>query len=236
MKNNKMEITNLIGNYLKEFDLNLLGVSPLDYSSAELKALCEELAAAGFEKVNPIAMDAGFEVFQNAARAKTSLVVSMSGLPAARLLKSRYGIPYYVGAPVDKASAGAIARGIAEAAEEVQPMPKGEGGVLVIGEAVLAKTIARRLSEICSMPAVAGIVGSHDREVLPEVPYVILDTEEKIRRELSKGYDIIVGDPLYKLIMPKNSTARFIERPHRAQSGRLYPPTEKTIAEVMGEV
>ena len=54
--------------------------------------------------------------------------------------------------------------------------------------------------------------------------------------ELAKGYDIIVGDPLYKLIMPKNSSARFIERPHRAQSGRLYPPTEKTIAEVIGEV
>ena len=219
----------------KEFDLNLLGVSPLDYSSAELKALCRELAAVGFEKINPIAMDAGFEVFQNAARAKACLVVSVSGLPAARLLKSRYGIPYFVGAPVDGVSAQAIAREIAEAAEEVQPMPKGEGGVLVIGEAVLAKTLARRFSEICSLPALAGIVGSNEREVLPDVPCVILDTEEKIRRELAKGYDIIVGDPLYKLIMPKNSSARFIERPHRAQSGRLYPPTDKPISEVIGK-
>lgn len=220
----------------KEFDLNLLGVSPLDYSSAELAAMCRELAEAGFAKVNPVAMDAGFEVFQKASRAKASLVVSMSGLPAARLLKSRYGIPYVIGAPVDGVSAAKIARELSAAEEAAQPLPEGEGGILVMGEAVLAKTLAKRLSQLTGLPAAAGIVGSCDREVLPEVKHIILDTEDKVRRELKKGYSIIVGDPLYKLLMPKNGTARFVERPHRAQSGRLYPPTDKPISEVIGEV
>ena len=219
----------------KEFDLNLLGVTPLDYSSAELAAMCRELAAVGFEKVNTVAMDAGFEVFQRASRAKASLVVSMSGLPAARLLKTKYGIPYVIGAPVDAVSAAGIAREIAAGGEAAQPLPQGEGGVLVIGEAVLAKTLARRLSELSGLPAAAGIVGSCDREVLPDVPHIILDTEDKIRRELKKGYSLIVGDPLYKSVMPKSSTARFVERPHRAQSGRLYPPTEKPVSELIAE-
>ena len=220
----------------KEFDLNLLGLTPLDYSSAELAALIRELAAVGFEKVNPVAMDAGFEVFQRASRAKASLVVSMSGLPAARMLKNRYGIPYVIGAPVDEVSAAGIAREISAAGDAAQPLPRGEGGVLVMGEAVFAKTLACRLSGLTGLPAAAGIVSSYDREVLPRVEHVILDTEDKIRRELKKGYSIIVGDPLYKLLLPKDSPARFVERPHRAQSGRLYPPTEKTLDELVTEL
>ncbi len=218
----------------EEFTLDLLGVSPLDYSSAELAALRANLATVGIDKVNPIAMDAGIEVFRNAARAGASLAVSMSGLAAARLLKSRYGIPYVIGAPVDETAAAAIARAINGQAEPAA-LPEGKAEVLVIGEAVLAKTLARRCMELTSRPAVAGIVGSCDPEVLPEIPHIILDTEEKISRELAKGYAAVVGDPLYKLLLPANSPTKFIERPHRAQSGRLYPPTEKPISDVMGE-
>lgn len=196
--------------------VNVLGASPLDYSSAEIGGICGHLSGS----VNVIAMDAGFEVFQKAAQAKESVVVSMSGLPAARLLQKKYGIPYRIGL----------------FPSESIPQPEKDGEILVIGDEVTAKSLALRCMEILSRPAVAGVVGSHDPEVLPEVPHIILDTEDKIRRELRKDRFAVIGDPLYRLLMPKNSPALFVERPHRAQSGRLYPPTEKTLDELLDEL
>ncbi len=200
--------------------VNVLGASPLDYSSAELAAICSRLQAEGADSVNVVAMDAGFEVFQKAAQAKESVVVSMSGLAAARLLQKKYGIPYRMGLFTS----------------DHTPQPEKEGEILVIGDEVTAKSLALRCMEILSRPAVAGVIGSHDPEVLPEVPHIILDTEDNIRRELRKERFAVIGDPLYKLLMPKNSPALFVERPHRAQSGRLYPPTEKTLDELLDEL
>lgn len=213
--------------------VNLLGASPLDYSSAEIRAICARLQSKGVERVNVIAMDAGIEVFKNAAQARASLVISVAGLPAARWLKKRFGIPYFMGVPVNDMSAAGVAGAIFGTAEHVPP-PEVQPGreMLVIGEAVLAKNLARNYMEISGHPAVAGIVSSYDPEIFPDVPHVILDTEEKIRAELAKGYFAVTGDPLYKLLLPKDSESIFIERPHRAQSGRLYPPTETALDEI----
>lgn len=217
--------------------VNLLGASPLDYSSAEIRGICARLHSKGVDKVNVIAMDAGFEVFQTAAEAKASLVISTSGLPAARWLKTRFGIPYFMGVPVNDMSAEGIAGAIFGTAQHVPPPAVEEGkAALIIGEAVLAKNLARNYMEIFGRPAVAGIVSSYDAEIFADVPHVILDTEEKFRRELKKDYYAVIGDPLYKLLLPKNSNSIFIERPHRAQSGRIYPPTEKTLDELIEEL
>lgn len=217
--------------------VNLLGATPLDYSSAEIRGICARLQSKGVDKVNIIAMDAGFEVFQNAAQAKANVVISAVGLPAARWLKDRFGIPYFMGVPVSDMSADGIAGAIFGTAEHVPPPAVDEGKeVLIIGEAVLAKNLARNYMEIFGHTAVAGIVSSYDAEIFADVPHVILDTEDKIRRELKKDYYAVIGDPLYKLLLPKNSPGIFIERPHRAQSGRLYTPTEKTLDELIEEL
>lgn len=201
--------------------INLLGATPLDYSSAEIAAVCARLWSMGAERVNVLAMDAGIEVFQNAAQARASLVISMAGLPAARYLKERFGIPYFIGVPLSGESRRT-------ALPELTPGRE----TLIIGEAVLAKNLALRCMEQSGHPAVAGLVGSYDPEVFAGVPHIILDTEEKIRRELAKNYFAVLGDPLYKLLLPKDSGTNYIERPHRAQSGRLYPPTEVTLDEI----
>ena len=62
------------------------------------------------------------------------------------------------------------------------------------------------------------------------------DVLKRYKKELKKGYYAVIGDPLYKLLLPKNSPSIFIERPHRAQSGRIYPPTEKTLDELVEEL
>lgn len=205
--------------------VNLMGATPLDYSSAEIAGICARLRAGGVERVNVIAMDGGIEAFTSAAEARASLVISIAGLPAARFLKERFGIPYFMGVPLSDMSAAGVCGAIFAAAEHAPP-PAVEPGreMLVIGEAVFAKNLARGYMELCSHPAAAGIIGSFDQEIFPDVPHIILDTEEKIRAELAKGYFAVCGDPLYKLLLPADSGTIFIERPHRAQSGRLYPP------------
>lgn len=217
--------------------VNLIGATPLDYSSAEIAGICARLRAGGVERVNVIAMDGGIEAFSSAAEARASLVISISGLAAARWLKDKFGIPYFMGVPLsDKSAEGVCGAIFATAVHVPPPAVEPEREMLVIGEAVFAKNLARGYMELCSHPAVAGITGSYDPEIFPDVPHLILDTEDKLRAELAKGYFAVCGDPLYKLLLPPDSRTIFIERPHRAQSGRLYPPAESpldSIAEAM---
>ena len=79
----------------------------------------------------------------------------------------------------------------------------------------------------------------------PELSGEERETARRIRLALNEmgipyrcpgDYYAVIGDPLYKLLLPKNSPGIFIERPHRAQSGRLYPPTEKTLDELIEEL
>ncbi len=213
--------------------VNLMGASPMDYSSAEIAAIAARLKSRGVEKVNIIAMDGGIEAIKNAPAARASLVISSSGLPAARLLKERFDIPYFMGVPVSEQSAEGVCGAIFATAQHTpppEPVPGNE--LLIIGEAVYAKNMARNYTELSGHPAMAGIVSSCDPEIFPDQPHVILDTEEGIRRALAKGYHAILGDPLYKMLLPRDFTGIYIERPHRAQSGRLYPPTEITLDEI----
>lgn len=194
-----------------ESSMNLLGATPMDYSPAEIADLEEILLAKGAAIVNNLTMTDGMEQIYSAAEAAHNLVISTSGLPAARYLKQKYGTPYSIGIPFDGES------------DLTLTAPK---KVLLIGESVFTKQLAKILLQNSDIEVTAGIISNDDREIFPEIPSLLLHTEDDIRAELRKDYDSILGDPLYKELLPQNSKCKFIERPHRALSGRLYPFSE----------
>jgi len=199
--------------------VNLLGATPMDYSAVEIEGARQHLLAQGATTVRTLTMAHGMEEVLRAAEADHNLVISVAGLPAARYLNKQYGIPYTVGVPV-----GEIA----------VPAPA-ERSVLVLGEAVLSRQLALLLRR-AGIPAVAGITANDDPEIFPDVPSVRLVTEAGIRDELKKAYFAVVGDPLYRLLLPRDSETKFIQRPHRALSGRLYPPASHTLDQLLTEL
>lgn len=202
------------------YAVNLLGAMPLDYSQAEIGGIRTRLLAQGAARVNSLTMADGMDEIYAAAEADLDLVISAAGLPAARYLKTKYGIPYSIGVPLG----------------ETQPLAETASGrsVLVMGEAVLSKQLALVMGEM-GFAAVAGVTGNDDPEIFPQVPCVRLDTEERIREELKKEYFAVVGDPLYRLLLPAGSGSVFVERPHRALSSRLYPPSEYALEHLLHE-
>lgn len=191
--------------------VNLLGATPMDYSPAEIADIEQILYTRGADIVRNLTMTDGMEQIYQAAEADHNLVISVAGLSAARYLKQKYGIPYTIGLPLEPITdmeAASLHR------------------VLVIGESVWAKQLAGIIRQISGVTAVAGLTGNDDAEIFPDVDSIRLDTENSIRMELKKDYTVIIGDPMYRLLLPQNSNRIFIERPHRALSGRLYPFSE----------
>ena len=204
----------------KTHTVNLLGATPMDYSRTELEGICAQLLAQGYEAVHTLTMGQGIESIRHAAEAEHNLVISVAGLPAARTMEKRFGIPYSIGVPI---------------AFDSTSLPTTEKKLLLLGETVLTKQLVTLLRE-CGIDAVAGITGNDDKDIFPGIPCVRLDTESSIRAELKKDYFAVVGDPLYQLLLPANSETLFIPRPHGALSGRLYPPCERTLPQLMDKI
>ena len=201
--------------------VNLLGAIPMDYSDAEIEGIRQNLFARGVTEVRTLTLADGMEEVYHAADADHNLVISVAGLPAARYMEKKYGIPYSVGVPI----------GDDEAPTEVST----EQNVLILGEAVLTKRLVLALRK-AGINAVAGITANDDPTIFPKVPAIRLDTEAGIRAELKKNCFAVVGDPLYKLLLPRDSETKFIERPHRALSGRLYPAAPQTLDQLLLEM
>lgn len=215
------------------YTVNLLGATPLDYSEGELEGIRAQLLAHGVTRVNCLTMAEGIEAVCQAAQADLNLVISAAGLSPARYMRSRYGIPYAVGVPTREFPSLPL-----PGDSQPQPLPETQPGrdVLILGEAVLSKSLARTYIQETGFRAVAGVTATDDPEILADTPHVLLDTEERIRAELAKDYCAVVGDPLYKLLLPANRKSIFIERPHRALSSRLYQPSDHRLEHFISEL
>jgi len=203
--------------------VNLLGASPFDCSAAELDGMKKALLDAGAQEGCALTMGETLDSVRSAADAARNIVISAAGLNAARYMHRRWGIPCSIGIPT-KDTAAALLAG------EAMPVEKTHRRVLVLGDAVFAGQLAGTLG------GKAGTVTTDGGQIFPEVPTVKLDTEESIRREVRSGYDVIVGDPLYRQFLPCDSPCTYFERPHKAQSSRLYAPCGETIDQLIENV
>ena len=97
--------------------LNLLGVTPLDFGPQPMvDAMKKLLEERGWEILSTWAMGDTLEDLSHAGEAEVNLVVSSVGIPAANVLREKFGTPFLVGTPVEGYE-GEISDALEKAAE-----------------------------------------------------------------------------------------------------------------------
>ena len=206
-----------------ELSVNLLGVTPLDFSiNGNAEHLKSALAAHGIGVVSDWAMGDTLEILQNAASAHVNLVVSYAGIGAAKRLRERFGIPYVIGRPYDKhwnSMLGERIRTAAETGENQFPQVNREAAeIAVIGEGVSSMSLAAAIGLETGIPVRAVAATEYDANLLGTSDRIARDEDELI--PLLDGAKIIIADPLYQPVCPKD--AKFIRLPHEGFSGRIF--------------
>lgn len=205
--------------------INLLGVTPLDFSiNGTVESMKKFIQEEGFELISCLAMGSSLPDIARAGQARVNLVVSSVGIPAAKVLERKFGIPYVVGTPI-----GRFARTVAEDLRDamdtgksmvscVKRPPALQAEIAVVGEAVVSGSLAAVISQvygrtvrvICPLEADAELFVDGDQQAFDE------DDLEQLLMEIP----IIIADPMYRPICP--AAAKFYELPHEAFSGRIY--------------
>ena len=110
--------------------------------------------------------------------------------------------------------------------------PEAGKKVLLLGESVFADSLAEQCRRR-GFRAVAGLAEGLLPGWKPEGEYSFPDTEAQLQKELARDWDIIIGDPLYRLLLPHDSKAVFLTRPHQALSARLHKPAAETLENLL---
>ncbi len=205
--------------------LNILGATPLDFSERDapvaLRAFAED---AGFSVTSCWAMGSTLEELTRASEAAVNLVVSSVGIPAAQVLRKRFGTPYVVGRPcgafsaalADELHAAAIADACAWPCRDLRA-PVASDARYVVGEPVDAGSFAVAC-ELAGEPSVRVVCATESAYDLLAPQDVHADGEEDVEVALADA-KVAYADALYAPVLPAG--ARLIARPHLAFSGRM---------------
>ncbi len=203
---------------------NILGLTPLDFSvNGTDHSIAEFVQESGFTVLSRWAMGSDLDEIGGAGSAHVNLVVSASGIGAARVLEHRFGIPYVIGVPFGKRFASVLRERLQEAAktgksETVSPSDIWKKRISIIGEGVTSLSIAQMIEltagigtrVLCATDCPEGILRASD---------CMAPDEEDILESLADTEQVI-GDPLYRPLIPE--PIRFIPLPSEAFSGRIF--------------
>ena len=202
--------------------INLLGVTPIDFSRKEI---VDEMKASferrGF-RVNAVcAMEESFEAMEKVCRAQVNVVVSSAGLLPAKFLKAKAGIPFVVGTPIGCAVTDKLCEAVRKSAEDKESRYLYDSekyttrvedpDFLIINEEVNA----------FSMAEVARAAMGADAKIEVLFPDADEWLDEDLLVERIKEAKAVMCDPLFFPAFA-GSSARLIRMPHEGYSGRIY--------------
>ncbi|MBK5959446.1 hypothetical protein CCR97_14695 [Rhodoplanes elegans] len=216
---------------------NILGASPLDdIDGATLVRLRRVLDRADLPLVSIWGQESGLDALGRAAGAAVNLVVAAAALPLARFMERRWGIPFVTGLPLDEHDEAALAVVLARAAagEPSEPAPA-PGLVPAPDDAGAGRQTVALVGEQIHMGAIRAALrrrrdGARIRvasffafdETLAEPGDCRLAHEEHAAAWLAaEDADLVVGDPLLRVLLPDAAPTGFVAVPHRAVSARL---------------
>jgi nitrogenase molybdenum-cofactor synthesis protein NifE len=213
--------------------VNIIGALPLNLgNSANFRMLRQTVEEHGYSIVSCCSMDCATEAVSRMSEAELNLVVSVSGLEAARYLEAVYGIPYLVGLPVGRLGIARIGELLQHGcsgwlAQEESSLQKDGPAALVIGEQITVNAIRYCLRNEFGFARVdvasfflmdQGLMEKGDRR---------LQAEGDLTALVEAGnYEVIVGDPLYQPLTASGRRAVYIGLPHYAVSSKIFPPGE----------
>ena len=202
---------------------NILGLTPLDHTvNGSDAAIAAFLEAAGFSVLSRWAMGSTLEELAKAGGAHVNLVVSSTGLAAAKKLQALFGTPYVVGVPMGAEYAALVRSALKTAAatgENQFPRCELAGtDTVIIGEAVTSLSLASALELSCGK-ALRVVCPTELGEGLLRKKDISVTCEEEIGAVLADAA-CVIADPLFRPICPEG--VRFIRLPAENFSGRIW--------------
>ncbi len=213
--------------------VNVLGATPLDLGGDRpILKLTRMLGASGCRVLSCWTMGSSLECIAQSARARLNLVLSHTGLRAARYLESEFGTPYLVGLPIGPTPARSFMTAVRsrlrlatrwEYTARTVAAEAGAENALVIGEQVMANAIRDCLRSDLGVGRVT-VASFFDMEAdLLKEGDVRLKDEDSLRALVGeRQYDLVVGDPLFRDLVVASPKTRFASLPHLAVSGQLH--------------
>ena len=206
--------------------VNILGATPLDFSiNNSIKSTVDLLKENDFDVISTWAMGSTLEDIKDAGNADVNLVISYSGMGAAKYMYEKFNIPYIVGTPFGKEFAKKIVVDLKEAIitkenkisyinRKIDKNPQ----ITIVGESIMSESLAYAISTEKNKTVNVISTLETDKNLLLEGDKLKI-YEDDIEKEL-RNSKIIIADPLYRPICPLDSN--FISLPHEGFSGRIY--------------
>ncbi len=211
--------------------INLLGLTPLDFSiTGNTEKMVNLFEENGFHVNSCWAMGNTLKDLSVAGKAHVNVVVSASGLLAAKKLKGKYGTPFVVGLPIGNKSVKKLLSLIEKGANtgkdfylqgEGQKINADDKHVLIIGEQVFASSLRCCLIEDLGMKNVETLCPLNpDKSIMGENTLSLFEEDDIAKKVLEAK--TIIADPIYRRLLPTDESITFIDMPHEAYSGRIY--------------
>ena len=206
--------------------VNILGATPLDFSiNKSVEAMVDLLKENNFEVISTWAMGSSLEYIKNAGDADVNLVVSYSGMGAAKYMYENLNIPYVIGTPFGKEFANKVIEDLKEVKSTKEnkisysnrKIDK-DAEITIVGESIMSESLAYAITK--EKNKTVNVISSleTDEKLLLEGDKIAI-FEDDIEKCL-KNSKTIIADPLFRPICPLDSN--FISLPHEAFSGRIY--------------
>lgn len=206
--------------------INILGSNAIDFSAnPNAQDLVEKLQEWDFQVIGKLMMGANIEQVENLAKAQVNLVVTESGMAAAKLLKRKFDIPYVVGMPFGDCEDvhEMLEATLRDGEDRILKDESNDGEILIVGEQVLANSIRRAiLNRKPACKVTVGTLMGLDKTIAAEGDKNITSEEKLIELIDSGMYSTLVGDPLFEDLLAEDSKIKVVKLPHVAVSSKLY--------------
>lgn len=221
---------------LRQYGVNLLGVTPIDFSRQEIvDAMKQAFTDAGIPVNTCFAMGDSFETLTGVYRGAVNVVVSSAGRIPARFMKGAAGIPFVEGLPLGREMTARLLAAVRETAADGKDRrifeEPGTGKNGAGPQDAEASTGASDTGDGARVPHSTGILVIGE-EIFSRTLAAALGAEalwpstdegldEDILMEKVNAARLVIGDPLFRTVL-RNPETKFSEFPHEGYSGRIF--------------
>ena len=226
---------------LRQYGVNLLGVTPIDFSRQEIvDAMKQAFTDAGIPVNTCFAMGDSFETLTGVYRGAVNVVVSSAGRIPARFMKGAAGIPFVEGLPLGREMTDRLLAAVRETAadgkdrrifEEPGTGKNGAGpqdaeastGASDTGDGarVPHSTGILVIGEEIFSRTLAAALGGEALGAEALWPSTDEGLDEDILMEKVNAARLVIGDPLFRTVL-RNPETKLKEFPHEGYSGRIF--------------
>lgn len=210
----------LTGEEMIPHSVNLLGVTPIDFSRQGIVDAMKH----GFEEnghpVNGVfAMGDTFDHLRHLDQGAVNVCVSSAGRLPARYMRGKMKIPYVEGLPVGSYMKQKVHEAITLAEktggnQKAYEENSDSGEILVVGEEIFARSLATAVNH----STYAQEHGQRAYALWPDVSEGL--NEDEVVKKMNAA-EIVIADPLFRNCIHNRHT-RLIPFPHEGYSGRIF--------------